>query len=89
MTIDNLFQPYRTTVKRNYMDDNFNYAKENILNKLEEAQEQTDELYIDELRWKIDKILNDSKDKVNKTFSNFCRKWQPPHTEGGFADYLR
>lgn len=71
------------------MDDNFNYAKENILNKLEEAQEQTDELYIDELRWKIDKILNDSKDKVNKAFSNFCRKWQPPHTERGFVDYLR
>ena len=53
------------------MDDNFNYAKENILSKLEEAQEQTDELYIDELRWKIDKILNDSKDKVNKALGYF------------------
>lgn len=68
------------------MDDNIKYAEESILGSIEEARQHAEELYVDELRGKVDKILSDTKEKISKTFNNFYRKWTPPHNENG-ANY--
>lgn len=65
------------------MDDNIKYAEESILGSIEEARQHAEELYVDELRGKVERILSDTKEKIHKTFNNFYRKWIPPHNENG------
>lgn len=65
------------------MDDNFQYAQEQILSSLKEAREYTEELYEEELGWKVDKILSDAESKVKKTLDRHSQKWIPPHNETG------
>lgn len=67
------------------MDDNFQYAQEQILSSLKVARQYTEELYEEELGWKVDKILSDAESKVKKTLNKHSQKWIPPHKDSGYG----
>jgi len=69
------------------MDDNFEYAKDNILRCLQEACDYSEELYSDELQVKLDEILASTETKVKRTIQKHCRTWVPPNTGNSWNEF--